>query len=82
MTNVRIGLDEICRCFHELEDPRSTINQRHPFVSVMVISIMAVLAGSSGPTSIARWAKLKEGFLLSFLELPNGIPGKTSFAGC
>ena len=38
MANVRIGLDEICRCFHELEDPRSTINQRHPFVSVMVIS--------------------------------------------
>ena len=79
MAKVRISLDEICRCFHELEDPRSTINQRHPFVSVMAISIMAVLAGSSGPTSIARWAKLKEGFLLSFLELPNGIPGKDVF---
>ncbi len=79
MTNVRIGLDEICRCFHELEDPRSTINQRHPFVSVLVTAIMAVLAGSSGPTSIARWAKLKEAFLLRFLELPNGIPGKDVF---
>src|SRR5580698_9086696 len=79
MANVRIGLDEICRYFHELEDPRSTVNQRHPFVSVMVIAIMAVLAGSSGPTSIARWAKLKEAFLLSFLELPNGIPGKDVF---
>ena len=26
----RIGLDEVVRHFEELEDPRSTINQRHP----------------------------------------------------
>jgi hypothetical protein len=54
MADVRIGLDEIACYFHELEDPRSEINQRHPFVSVVVIAIMAVLAGASGPTSIAK----------------------------
>ena len=29
----RIGLDEVVRHFEELEDPRSTINRRHPLVS-------------------------------------------------
>jgi hypothetical protein len=30
------------------------------------------LAGASGPTAIARWAALKEEFLLNTLNLPNG----------
>jgi predicted transposase YbfD/YdcC len=79
MTDVRIGLDEITCHFHELDDPRSTINQKHPFVSVVVIAIMAVLAGATGPTSIAQWALLKEAFLLGVLDLPNGVPRKDVF---
>ena len=79
MTNVRIGLDEIVCHFHQLEDPRSTINRKHPFVSVVVIAIMAVLAGASGPTSIADWAKHKEAFLRRLLDLPNGVPRKDVF---
>jgi len=74
-----ISLDEIIPFFHELEDPRSTVNRQHPLVSVVVIALMAVLAGASGPTSIARWAAMKEEFLSSVLELPNGIPRKDVF---
>ena len=59
----RISLDEVIRHFDELEDPRSTVNLQHPLVSVVVIAVMAVLAGASGPTAIARWAALKEEFL-------------------
>jgi predicted transposase YbfD/YdcC len=40
---------------------------------------MAVLAGASGPTAIAKWAALKEEFLLNTLDLPNGIPRKDVF---
>lgn len=79
MADVRIGLEEITCHFHDLEDPRSEINRRHPFVSVVVIAIMAVLAGASGPTSIAKWAKLKQAFLLKVLDLPNGSPRKDVF---
>ncbi len=50
----RIGLDEVVRHFEELEDPRSSINRKHPLVSVIVIAIMAVLAGAGGPTAIAQ----------------------------
>jgi len=42
MADVRIGLDEITCHFAELEDPRSSINLRHPFVSVLMIGICPV----------------------------------------
>jgi uncharacterized protein YllA (UPF0747 family) len=75
----RIGLDEVIPHFEALEDPRSTVNLQHPLVSVVVIALMAVLAGASGPTAIAKWAALKEVFLLKALPLPNGIPRKDVF---
>ena len=75
----RIGVDEVIAHFDKLEDPRSTINLRLPLVSVIVIAIMTVMAGASGPTSIAEWAVLKEELLLKLLLLPNGIPRKDVF---
>ena len=75
----RIGLDEVVRHFQDLEDPRSSINRLHPLVSVVVISLMAVLAGAGGPTAIAGWAALKEEFLRDVLDLPHGIPRKDVF---
>jgi predicted transposase YbfD/YdcC len=74
-----VSLDEIVGYFDELEDPRSTINQKHPLVSVVIIAMMAVLAGAGGPTAIAAWAAIKEEFLLKVLDLPNGIPRKDVF---
>jgi predicted transposase YbfD/YdcC len=80
MTDIqRISLDEVVLHFAELEDPRSTVNRQHPLVSVVVIAVMAVLAGANGPTAIARWAALKEEFLLDALDLPHGIPRKDVF---
>ena len=72
-------LDEVIAHFTDLEDPRSPINRKHPLVSVVVIALMAVLAGAGGPTAIARWAKTKHDFLLRVLDLPAGIPGKDVF---
>ena len=74
-----VGLDEIVSYFDELDDPRSSINLKHPLVSVVVMAMMAVLAGANGPTAIARWAKFKEEFLLQALDLPHGIPCKDVF---
>jgi predicted transposase YbfD/YdcC len=75
----RVCLDEIVAHFQELEDPRSTVNRRHPLASVVVIALLAVLAGASGPTAIARWAALKQELLLEVLDLPNGVPRKDVF---
>jgi predicted transposase YbfD/YdcC len=79
MATVRIALDEVVGYFDELEDPRSTINRKHPFVSVVVIALMAVLAGANGPTTIAQWAEYKKKFLRNLLDLPNGVPRKDVF---
>jgi predicted transposase YbfD/YdcC len=75
----RIGLDEVVRHFETLEDPRSSVNRKHPLVSVVVIALLAVLAGAGGPTAIARWAALKKDLLLQVLDLPEGVPGKDVF---
>ncbi len=72
-------IDDIVRHFEDLEDPRSEVNLQHPLISVVVISLMAVLAGASGPTAIARWAQLKADELLNVLPLPKGIPRKDVF---
>jgi predicted transposase YbfD/YdcC len=74
-----ITLDQIVPHFQELEDPRSTVNRQHPFESVLVIAVLAILAGANGPTAIAKWAAYKEEFLLKVLNLPNGIPCKDVF---
>jgi predicted transposase YbfD/YdcC len=80
MTNeIRIGLDEVICHFAELEDPRSDINLRHPLVSVVVIALMAVLAGAGGPTGIAQWALMNAAWLERLLPLPHGIPRKDVF---
>ena len=79
VSRIRIGLDEVMVHFSELEDPRSEVNLRHPLESVVVIALMAVLAGASGPTSIARWALIKAELLTTLLPLPNGVPRKDVF---
>jgi predicted transposase YbfD/YdcC len=80
MTDIqRISLDEVVLHFAKLDDPRSSVNLRHPLVSVAVIALMAVFAGAGGPTAIAEWAALKKDFLIDALDLPNGVPRKDVF---
>jgi predicted transposase YbfD/YdcC len=74
-----ISIDEVVAYFRDLEDPRSGINRRHPLVAVIVIAVLAVLAGASGPTAIAEWAAFKEELLVSALGLTAGVPGKDVF---
>lgn len=76
---VRTSVKEVVQHFKQLEDPRSPVNRLHPLESVIVIAIMAVLAGANGPTAIAKWAKIKADVLLKLLDLPHGIPRKDVF---
>ena len=75
----RMDIEDVLRHFDQLEDPRSSINRRHPLTSVVVIAIMAVIAGANGPTAIAKWAKIKQSFLEEWLPLPYGVPAKDVF---
>ncbi len=78
-STARIDIEEVLEHFGHLEDPRSSINRQHPLTSVVVIAIMAILAGANGPTAITKWAKIKQAFLENWLPLPHGIPSKDVF---
>ncbi|EMI52461.1 ISAs1 family transposase, partial [Rhodopirellula sallentina] len=67
-------VESILQDFADLPDPRSHINQRHLLGDVIVISIMAVIAGAEGPKAIGVWAKSNEDWLADRLQHPNGIP--------
>lgn len=67
-------VESILQDFAELPDPRSHINQRHLLGDIIVISIMAVIAGAEGPKAIGVWAKSNEAWLTQRLQLPHGIP--------
>lgn len=73
------SLADIAKHFESLNDPRCHINRLHPLTSVVVIAIMAILAGANGPTAIAKWALAKEAFLRQGLPLPFGVPRKDVF---
>ena len=77
--SVRLDVKDILRHFKPLEDRRSSVNLLHPLDSLVVIAIMAVLAGANGPTASAKWANRKAEVLLKLLELPHGIPQKDVF---
>ena len=79
MTATRTCPIDIANYFELLPDPRSHINRLHPLSSVLVIAIMAILAGANGPTAIARWARSKKDFLGQCLPLPHGVPRKDVF---
>ncbi len=71
-----IDVEDLLSHFGSLEDPRSEVNRRHPLKSVIMITIMAMLAGAGGPTAIALWASNKEEWLSQILPLPHGVPKK------
>jgi predicted transposase YbfD/YdcC len=65
--------------FKGLEDPRSTINRRHLLGDLIVVAILAVIAGAEGPKAIGMWAQSHSEWLRKHLELPNGIPSHDTF---
>jgi predicted transposase YbfD/YdcC len=82
LAQVTIQLDEVLGSFDELEDPRSDIHRKDSFVPVIIIAMMAVLAGAGGPTAITRWANFpdRRKRLAEGLDWPEGkVPCKDVF---
>jgi predicted transposase YbfD/YdcC len=69
-----VTAESILSEFSDLEDPRSDINRVHLLGDIIVISIMAVIAGAEGPKAIGVWAESNQQWLRERLELPGGIP--------
>lgn len=65
-----------------LPDPRQAHhhNKRHLLLDIVVIAILAVIAGADTFHEIAEFGRRKKQWLKTFLELPHGIPSEDTFA--
>ena len=64
----------ILEIFEEIPEPRKGNGIRHKLIDVISIGILATLCDFTAYTEMELYAQEKEGWLRTFLELPNGIP--------
>ncbi len=60
--------------FENLDDPRGKQGVLHPFMSIVMIAILATIGGAKGWEDIEIYGVSHEPWLFSFLKLPFGIP--------
>lgn len=60
--------------FENLDDPRGKQGVLHPFISIVMIAILATIGGAKGWEDIEIYGVSHEPWLSSFLKLPFGIP--------
>ena len=65
--------------FDDLPDPRVDRTKQHLLKDILVITILAVIAGADGWEDIENYGLSKQQWLEEFLELPNGIPSDDTF---
>lgn len=73
------GFPESIEAFGELPDPREGRHKRHYFGEIIFMALAAIICQCEGFDDMARFAKLKEDWLLKFLKLPNGTPSNDTF---
>ena len=65
--------------FDDLPDPRVDRTKQHLLKDILVITILATIAGAQGWEDIENYGLGKQQWLEEFLELPNGIPSDDTF---
>lgn len=65
--------------FARLEDPRVERTKQHQLLDILTIALCAVICGADTRVEIEAWGRAKQGWLESFLWLPNGIPSHDTF---
>ncbi len=59
--------------FEDLTDPRGAQGVLHPFISIVMIALLATIGGAKGWENIETYGVSHESWLSSFLPLPFGI---------
>ena len=62
-----------------LPDPRRAQGIRYPFVSVVVIALMAMVCGCDDAEAMEVWGESNAGWLDGILVLPHGPPTQDVF---
>jgi predicted transposase YbfD/YdcC len=69
---------EFFESFEVLEDKRQEGKVWHKLIDILFIAISAVISGCNEWSEIHTWAGYNENWLRKYLELPNGIPSKST----
>ncbi len=73
-------MERVRAIFQGVDDPRKSNATKHDLIEMLVIALLATLAGKSSCSSFARYAKVKYEFLKGFLELKGGPPSHDAFS--
>jgi predicted transposase YbfD/YdcC len=73
-----VASGDLMRPFDSVPDPRAH-NILHPLPSLLLIAIMAVICGASDWQAVSQWARAKFKWLVTFLDLPHGVPSHDTF---
>lgn len=65
--------------FTDIKDPRVKRTKKHLLKDILVIAILAIIAGAKGWEDIENYGQAKQQWLSEFLELPHGIPSDDTF---
>jgi predicted transposase YbfD/YdcC len=65
--------------FEQLKDPRGSQGVLHPFISIVMIALLATIGGAKGWEDIEIYGVSHERWLSSFLALPSGIPSADTY---
>ena len=71
-----IEMRKMLEYFKDMEDYRQARKVKHQLVDIIVIIICAVVSGAENIAEIALWAKCKEEWLRTILDLENGLPSQ------
>jgi predicted transposase YbfD/YdcC len=70
---------DLSDCFTDIKDPRVARTKKHLLKDILVISILAIIAGAEGWEDMENYGISKQQWLSEFLALPNGIPSDDTF---
>ena len=63
----------------DITDPRVSRTQKHLLTDILVIAVLAVIAGAKGWEDMENYGFSKQSWLSEFLELSNDIPSDVTF---
>ena len=69
---------EILRVLNDVPDPRRH-NVRHKLIDILTLALIGVICGADDWVTVVTYARAKEAWLRTFLELPCGIPSHDTF---
>lgn len=65
--------------FKDVEDPRRDHGKRHELLDVLILSLSGFLCGAESWVEVADYARTKQEWFETFLDLPSGIPSHDTF---